>query len=72
MFQSLSSVYDAQILVASHSPIILSQAAPSAVLCFAKEDTGATDIISGDQHPRLKEWHGETTLGSLLAAGVLG
>ncbi len=36
MFQSLSSVYDAQILMATHSPIILSLADPSTVLCFAK------------------------------------
>lgn len=72
VYQSLSSVYDAQILLATHSPIILSQAKPSDVLCFAKDEAGATDVISGDLHPRLREWHGEATLGSLLAAGVLG
>lgn len=72
VFQSLSSVYDAQILVASHSPIILNQTKPEQLLCFAKDEMGATDIISGDRHPRLRDWQRETSLGTLLAAGVLG
>lgn len=71
MFQSLSSVYDAQILVATHSPVILSIVDRAQVLCFAKQD-GATDIVTGDQHPALAEWQGETSLGVLFASGVLG
>jgi hypothetical protein len=42
------------------------------VLCFAKNEEGATDIVLGSEHPRLKAWRGEATLGTLLAAGVLG
>jgi hypothetical protein len=72
MYQSLSSVYDAQILMASHSPVILSAASPEGVLCFAKTPEGATDIVRGDRHPRLTDWHGEVDLGSLFASGVLG
>ena len=72
MFQSLSSVYDAQILMATHSPVILSQAKPQDVLCFAKTEEGATDIVRGDEHPELSDWHGETDLGTLFASGVLG
>jgi len=72
MYQSLSSVYDAQILMASHSPVILSAASPESVLCFAKTPEGATDIVRGDRHPRLADWHGEVDLGSLFASGVLG
>ncbi len=72
LYQSLSSVYDAQILMASHSPVILSAASPEAVLCFAKTPEGATDIVRGDRHPRLTDWHGEVDLGSLFASGVLG
>jgi len=72
MFQSLSSVYDAQVLLATHSPIILSMVEPDKVLCFAKTSEGATDIVLGSQHPALKEWRGETDLGALFAAGVLG
>ena len=72
MYQSLSSVYDAQILMATHSPVILSTAEPAGVLCFAKTEEGATDIVSGDQHPELSDWRGEVNLGTLFASGVLG
>jgi predicted ATPase len=72
MFQSLSSVYGAQILMATHSPVVLSIATAKEVLCFAKTPTGSTDIVSGVDHPRLKEWKQETNLGELFAAGVLG
>jgi predicted ATPase len=72
LFQSLSSIYDAQVLMATHSPVILSLARPEQVLCFAKNEEGATDIVSGDQHPRLRDWRGEVDLGTLLVAGVLG
>ena len=40
MHQSLSSVYDAQILMATHSPVILSVVEPKDVLCFAKTPEG--------------------------------
>ncbi|MBI2875670.1 MAG: ATP-binding protein, partial [Candidatus Tectomicrobia bacterium] len=72
MYQSLSSAYDAQILLATHSPVILSIAEADQVLCFAKTMEGATDIVLGSKHPALKEWRGETSLGVLFAAGVLG
>ncbi len=72
MYQSLSNVYDAQILLATHSPVILGAVEPAQVLCFAKDDAGATDIVRGDQHPALLEWQRDTSLGDLFAAGVLG
>jgi len=72
LFQSLSSVYDAQILMATHSPVILSCASASDVLCFAKTPEEATDIVLGSEHPALRDWHGETNLSVLFAAGVLG
>ncbi len=72
MFKSLSSVYKAQVLLATHSPIILSVADVAKVLCFKKTASGATDIIRGDQHPALRHWKGEVNLGTLFAGGVLG
>jgi predicted ATPase len=72
MFQSLSSVYSAQILMATHSPVILSMVDPGQVLCFAKDQEGASDIVLGNKHPVLKDWQGETNLGVLFAGGVLG
>lgn len=72
VLQSLSSVYGAQVLLATHSPVILSLARPEQVLCFDRTDEGATDIVRGSEHPRLREWRGETDLGTLFASGVLG
>jgi predicted ATPase len=72
MTQSLSSVYDAQVLLATHSPVILSTVEAEQVLCFAKTPEGATDIVRGSEHPALQSWKHETTLGTLFAAGVLG
>lgn len=72
MFQSLSSTYDAQILLATHSPVILSIAQADNVLCFAKTSDGATDIVLGSEHPALKDWRGEINLGTLFAGGILG
>lgn len=72
VFQSLSSVYDAQVLLASHSPVVLSLVQPNQVLCFAKDLEGATDVVSGDHHPALKEWRGSPNFNVLFAAGVLG
>lgn len=53
MYQSLSSVYGAQILLATHSPVILSLVEPDELLCFAKDEDGATDIrcTSGEARP---------------------
>lgn len=73
VYQSLSSVLSSQILCASHSAVILGMAQPSNLLCFARDpSTGATDIVRGSDHPRLREWRGAVDLGTLFAAGVLG
>ena len=72
MFQSLSSIYGAQVLVASHSPVVLSLAAPEQLLCFAKTADGIVDIVSGKDHPLLRKWQKDTSLGALFASGVLG
>jgi hypothetical protein len=50
---------DAQILVATHSPVIFGLAKPKQVLCFAKDTEGATDIATGRDHPVLQEWTGD-------------
>ncbi|MCW5554022.1 MAG: AAA family ATPase [Verrucomicrobiae bacterium] len=72
VLQSLSSVYRSQVLVATHSPVALNMLEPHEILCFAKDTAGATDIVSGDRHPALRDWKkGEPDLGVLFAAGIL-
>ena len=72
VYDSLSSVSGAQVLLVTHSPVILNAARPVDVLCFAKDEAGSTDIVLGSEHPRLRQWRGETSLGALLASGILG
>ena len=72
IFESLSSVYDGQVLLATHSPLIVGLTKPEQVLCFAKNPSGATSILTGSEHPKLRDWRGQVDLGTLYAAGVLG
>lgn len=69
--QSLSSVYDNQVILATHSPVVLRLAEPKDILCFAKTESGAVDIVRGSDHPRLKDWKKDVDLATLHAAGVL-
>ncbi len=69
-FQSLSSVYHSQIMLASHSPVILSLVRKEDVLCFTKEAAGEARVVKGSEHPALKNWKGKTNLGVLFASAL--
>ena len=69
---SLSSAYDAQVLVTTHSPALLALVEPSEVLCFDKNADGATDIVRGNEHPVLADWKGSINMNVLFARGVVG
>ena len=72
VYDSLSSVYASQVLLATHSPVFLKLAEPDEVLCFAKNDDGATDIVRGSEHPLLRGWQGSVDMDLLFATGVIG
>ena len=72
IYDSLSSVYDGQILVTTHSPAFLRLARPEEALCFARTAQGDTDIIRGNDHPLLRGWHESADMNLLFAAGVIG
>ena len=72
VYDSLSSAYDSQVLVATHSPAFLTLARPDEVLCFAKDNDGATDIVSGSDHPLLRDWQDSVDMNLLFATGVIG
>lgn len=71
VFQSLSSVYDGQVMVATHSPVLVGLCEPSQLLCFSKTATGETDVLTGDRHPMLKDWKQGLPLARMYAAGIL-
>lgn len=72
VLQSLSSMYDSQVWVSSHSPVVLARAKLDQLLCARLASEGGVDMVAGTDHPRLQEWRGGIDLGSLFAAGVLG
>jgi hypothetical protein len=71
VFEALSQVYDAQILCATHSPLLVGRASLNQLLCFARSHESSTAVVRGSEHPRLKEWRGEVDLGTYFASGVL-
>jgi hypothetical protein len=71
VFEALSQVHGAQILCASHSPLLVGRASLNKLLCFARSRDSASAIVRGSEHPRLKEWRGEVDLGTYFASGVL-
>jgi predicted ATPase len=72
MYQALSWVKTGQVLLATHSPVLLAVARADDVLCFTRDEETGTKVILGSEHPRLRDWKGETDLGTLFASGVLG
>lgn len=70
VMQSLGSIYTAQVLVSTHSPIVLAQTELSDILTARLDDDGAATIIPGTDHPRLRHWQGGIDLGQLFASGV--
>ena len=70
VYQSLSSVYDSQVMVATHSPVLLRCAQPQETLCFARNREGATDIVAGDRHPLLSGWRDSADMDLLFASGI--
>ena len=71
VFDSLSSIYDGQVLLATHSPEFVAIADVKHLLCFGRNPEGAVDIVPGVQHPHLRDWQHETDLGTFFASGIL-
>lgn len=71
VYRSLSSAYRSQILVTTHSPVLLACTEPKELLCFAKRD-GETQVTRGDKHPHLAHWQSAADVDLLFASEVLG
>ena len=71
VYRALSSLSGAQILCASHSPLMAGLADASRILCFARRGDSATAIVRGSEHPALNAWKGKFDLANCFASGVL-
>lgn len=69
--EALSPVHGPQVLVATHSPAMLTEVEPKNLLCFAKDATGAPDVIPATAHPDLGDWDGVPRVSALFASAAL-
>lgn len=69
--QSLSMLYDSQVWVSTHSPMVLAQTDLPDILATRLDADGSVSVVAGDKHPRLRDWQGTLDVGTLFAAGVL-
>ena len=70
VLDSLHSLYDSQVWVSTHSPVVLASTKLPELLITRLARSGAVSVVPGDQHPRLVDWKGAIDLGSLFATGV--
>ncbi|CNE21880.1 Putative ATPase [Mycobacterium tuberculosis] len=68
---SLNSLYESQVWVSTHSPIVLAHTDLADVLTARLNRDGSVSVIPGKEHPRLRDWKGSLDIGTLFAAGVL-
>lgn len=72
MLESLSSMYESQVWISTHSPIVIAHSDLKNIIVMRNKEDGSSEAIPGDQHPKLRDWKGGVDLGTLFAAGVLG
>jgi predicted ATPase len=72
VIESLSSMYDSQVWLSTHSPIVLAYTDLNQVIVMRSDEDGRVRAVPGNEHPMLEEWQVGMDLGSLYAAGVLG
>ena len=72
VLEGLSSMDDSQVLVSSHSPVVVANVKIEHLLAARLQRDGSATVIPGSRHPRLADWKGSINLGTLFAAGVLG
>ncbi len=67
---SLRSIPQAQVLLTTHSPLVVDLVGKEPLLIFHKHD-GAVQIQTADQHAALQNWDGSPMLSALFSAGYL-
>lgn len=70
IMQSLRSLYEQQVWVSTHSPVVLAEREVNDLIITRLQRSGAAEVIPGREHPRLAAWKGAIDLGSLFATGV--
>ena len=68
---ALTAIPNAQVFVATHSPLVVQNAGLDPLLCFSRGENGI-HVSRGSKHSLLKNWQGAPDLASIFASRVLG
>ncbi len=71
ILESLKAMEHRQVLVTTHSPIVVAVTKPEDLICLSMNQKDGVLAIRGNEHPTLSTWEGIPTLDVLFSAGVL-
>ena len=72
ILKALAAIREAQVFVATHSPLVVQQIGVKALLCFTRNEKRGVSIIHGSDHPALRHWDGSPDPASIFESRVLG
>jgi len=72
ILKALAAIPDAQVFLATHSPLVVQQTGVDSLLCFTRNEKTGVQIIHGISDPALKNWQGSPDLASVFESRVLG
>ena len=71
LLESLQVMDQSQVVVTTHSPIVVAATKREQLLCLSMTKTEGVQIVRGSEHPVLSSWQGMPGLDVLFNAGVL-
>jgi hypothetical protein len=72
ILKAISAIPEAQVFVATHSPLVVQQVGAGPLLCFSRNESAGVRVLHGTDHPGLKDWEGSPDLATIFASRVLG
>ena len=71
ILKALAAIPEAQVFIATHSPLVVQEAGVDVLLCFSRDEQGV-HAIPGNKHPALQDWKGVPDLATIFSSRVLG
>jgi predicted ATPase len=70
VLEALQLAEKTQLWMSTHSPTVLADCELESIITMRVNAAGETEVVKGTEHPRLKDWKKEISLGTLFAAGA--
>jgi predicted ATPase len=71
ILHSLRSLYNSQVWVSTHSPMILAHTEAKSIILMRETGNNAIEAVTGTQYPRLRLWQSRINQSAYLLADVL-